>query len=80
MSSEERVQPARKCIQQSHSHHSTQDGSWAWLVLFIAWFSNLVVGGIGLSFPVVLPALRDYFGKTRQQTGEYFVNYQGEKL
>lgn len=55
------------CISE-RSQPRPQDGPWSWLVLFVVWFTNLVVGGIVIGSAVMLPTLRDYFKKSRQST------------
>ena len=40
------------------------DGGWGWVVCLACLFGNLTVGGICLSFGILLPSLKDYYGES----------------
>ena len=51
------------------------DGGWGWIVCFSCLVGNIAVGGIVLSFGIILPAIKDYF-----QTGTFLASLVGSLI
>jgi MFS family permease len=58
------IKNSKKYNENARIKATVPDGGWGWVVCLSCLFGNFAVGGVCMSFGIILPSLKEYYGES----------------